>query len=1003
MRLKPAFYKLFVLLFCSALCYPQRELFAQTFYPVLKQSKPDYSSFSASAKSVVVSKNSFLSNASEVIEKRTVNSRWFTDKDSVGKFYQVYSLGAINYNKNGKWHPIDEKIKSIGNGIYQATEQDEPVGFDVRKQHSFIQTKQGAIQFNHWQLFGIKAGKQILIASANWKNYTAGADGVFIKNIFPGIDAEMQVRRGAVKTNFIVKEFSFAGYDNLLFKDVFIKNSGKGNFVYSKQKEGVVEFIDNTGSSVRVDRGLLYNKTNPSTSWQYFNYNVHDNELTFSFAADFIKSQLASGPLIIDPLVSSTATLAQADITGSMNCGAPTKTCDYSLTVPLPANATFTKVSYKFGFNANAPSAQNQGHFIINTSQNCSGNNAVWSTSDPTNSGPGQVTTQGQFYDLSSFLLGCLPAPSCSVQNQTFILKFYNDYCSAGSGCSDTYVSAEEPLQIMVEGHTIEFNSINVSASTICAGDKVTLKALGSYGVPPYTYTWDNGAGNSDNVTVSPLVNTTYTVTITDKCSNITTGTTSIVVNPSPVIGAAANNGPLCQGSDLNLSIPAVTNATYSWSGPNGFSNSNQNPVITAATPAASGVYTVKATVNGCSSSSSTTVSVGAQVTPSVTIQSSSGQIVCIATPVTFTATPVNGGSTPIFQWKLNGTNVGTNSSAFTTSTLNQNDVISCDMISNAACPTPAQVTSNSITILKVNPKVTSTVDASICEGENYAGHTTSGTYTDVYTAANGCDSTRTLNLTVKLKSYSTLDASICEGDAFDGHTASGTYMDVFVAANGCDSIRTLNLTVKPKPTTTIDQTICEGETYLGYSATGIYKDTFLAVNGCDSVRTLNLTVTPHPHPFLGNDTTICSGDKLILNPGQFTTYQWHDGSVNNSFEVDQPGTYSVTVDNGCGTATSSIVVKNMPCVIQFPSAFTPNNDGKNDVFRIVNAYNLQEYHLTVYNRWGEIVFETKDYSKGWDGTVKGQLTPTAVFAWFCKYKRNNVVTEMKGIVTLIR
>src|SRR5207249_9291059 len=76
---------------------------------------------------------------------------------------------------------------------------------------------------------------------------------------------------------------------------------------------------------------------------------------------------------------------------------------------------------------------------------------------------------------------------------------------------------------------------------------------------------------------------------------------------------------------------------------------------------------------------------------------------ICAGTSVTFTATPTNGGSTPAYQWKLNGNNVGTNSTTYTNTTLANNDVVTCVLTSNANCATGSPATSNAIT-MTVNP-----------------------------------------------------------------------------------------------------------------------------------------------------------------------------------------------------------------------------------------------------------------------------------------------------------
>jgi gliding motility-associated-like protein len=114
---------------------------------------------------------------------------------------------------------------------------------------------------------------------------------------------------------------------------------------------------------------------------------------------------------------------------------------------------------------------------------------------------------------------------------------------------------------------------------------------------------------------------------------------------------------------------------------------------------------------------------------------------------------------------------------------------------------------------------------------------------------------------------------------------------------------------------------------------------------------------------------------------------------------------YSVVVTDNCSSARDEIILTQNTCLIYFPTSFTPNNDGINDVFRILDATNLNDYTLTIYNRWGQKIFETTDYTKGWDGSVNGQLGETGVYVWFCKFKKSNSAQniEMKGTVLLIR
>ncbi len=86
------------------------------------------------------------------------------------------------------------------------------------------------------------------------------------------------------------------------------------------------------------------------------------------------------------------------------------------------------------------------------------------------------------------------------------------------------------------------------------------------------------------------------------------------------------------------------------------------------------------------------------------------------------------------------------------------------------------------------------------------------------------------------------------------------------------------------------------------------------------------------------------------------------------------------------------------------PNAFTPNHDGKNDVFKALLFGDIRKYELIIYNRWGNEVFRTRDPGIGWDGTFKGGEPPTQVLVWICSYQLNGEPAKVeKGTVTMIR
>ncbi len=108
---------------------------------------------------------------------------------------------------------------------------------------------------------------------------------------------------------------------------------------------------------------------------------------------------------------------------------------------------------------------------------------------------------------------------------------------------------------------------------------------------------------------------------------------------------------------------------------------------------------------------------------------------------------------------------------------------------------------------------------------------------------------------------------------------------------------------------------------------------------------------------------------------------------------------------NGC-TVHDSFIIKVQPCEedIFIPSAFTPNNDGLNDIFKPIVKAQTEMYHFKIFNRWGQLLFTTKNISAGWDGTINGIQQPNGVYVWLLEYKlKNKVAQSKKGTVMMIR
>ena len=156
---------------------------------------------------------------------------------------------------------------------------------------------------------------------------------------------------------------------------------------------------------------------------------------------------------------------------------------------------------------------------------------------------------------------------------------------------------------------------------------------------------------------------------------------------------------------------------------------------------------------------------------------------------------------------------------------------------------------------------------------------------------------------------------------------------------------------------------------------------------------TINVTFDGPPNFVFGEpDTQVCWGDDLVLTasyPGSTVTYTWPDNSHGQLFVVNQPGMYWVTIENYCGTDTDSLYVDfDNCCAVGFPNAFTPNSDGINDEFYLIHNYcGVYEYELKIFNRAGQVVFQSNDVEDKWDGTWNGKDLDMGVYVYTLSYK----------------
>jgi gliding motility-associated-like protein len=493
-----------------------------------------------------------------------------------------------------------------------------------------------------------------------------------------------------------------------------------------------------------------------------------------------------------------------------------------------------------------------------------------------------------------------------------------------------------------------------------------------------------------------------------DSISNVT-----LTVNPLPNVNAG-NDQAFCAGQ--NVTLTATGASTYVWSPAVGLS-STTNASVTAS-PALTTTYTVTGTDgNGCVNSDQVVVTVNALPV----VNGGQDVNVCEGTPVTLTATGAEN-----YGWSGGITNgvAFTQPVGIVTYTVTGTDANGC------------QATDQVVVTVSATPTVIAGNDIVVCAGQS------------VVLTASGASS------------YA-WDNGVINGVAFVP-TETITYTVVGTVPPGCQNTDQVTVTVIPIPQPEFsgnnlygcapltpnftnlsvgDFQNCvwnfgNGQTQVGcgnaattYNTPGCYDVTLTVTTpqGCTNTVTYNNFVCVEADPlasFTANPqimTSLNPSTQFINSSIGASNYQWSfgDGSptstdVNPSHVYpNQAGTYIVTLTAyspaGCQHTVTEIVIVREELIFYVPNAFTPDNDQYNETFKPVftagfDPYN-ENYQLLIFNRWGELLFESYDYEVGWDGKYGGKLVQDGVYIWKITYKRTGVDDRetITGHVTLIR
>jgi gliding motility-associated-like protein len=548
----------------------------------------------------------------------------------------------------------------------------------------------------------------------------------------------------------------------------------------------------------------------------------------------------------------------------------------------------------------------------------------------------------------------------------------------------------------------------NVNAGsdiTVCEGASVTLSGLGAQ-----TYTWNNGVTNGASF-VQPVGTQTYTVVGTDANDCVNSDQVIVTVNALPNVNAGSDQ-TLCLGGSITLTGSGAS--IYSWN--NGVTNG-----VPFTPSAGSMTYTVTGTnANGCINTDQVVVTVN----PLPNVNAGTDQVVCEGESVTLTAI----GATT-YSWNnavVNGLSfippVGT--TTYTVSGTDNNGCVNTDQV---------------IVIVNPIPNVFAGNDISVCDGESVV-LTGSGaaTYSWNNGVVNGSPFVPTLGTTT-FTVVGTSNAGCINSDQVNV-TVNPNPLVSFVpgATNGCTPFTT-TLTNTTADVSNCVWTISNGTVLTGcgtvpvtFTQGGCYDVslTTTSANGCSSTFTANNLICVEDNPdaafspssnqlstlntevFFQNNTTGANQYAWTFGVSDFVSTETNPTyTYPNNGEGQYVVTLVATSPLGCTDTATTIIQVYEELIFYVPNTFTPDNDKYNPVFLPIftSGFDPFDYNLLIFNRWGEVIFESNNHEVGWDGSYgkngEIEMVQDGVYTWKIEFKVTRWDERRRAIghVNLIR
>lgn len=267
------------------------------------------------------------------------------------------------------------------------------------------------------------------------------------------------------------------------------------------------------------------------------------------------------------------------------------------------------------------------------------------------------------------------------------------------------------------------------------------------------------------------------------------------------------------------------------------------------------------------------------------------------------------------------------------------------------------------------------------------------------------CDSVISQTVFIHYNTSQIIDTIVCSNDlplTWHGYmfTGASEVRDTLLAADGSDSVLVLHLKVNPVYERQLQTTLCEGTGYFdngfhvpGGETVGLESldSTLLlqSVDGCDSVVRLHIDFVDTTLRIVSMTEDFCEGMMAeLMVVTQFTDYVWNTGEQSPNITVTMPGIYSVTAEQDGCRVTAHIQIEGCELQLLLPNAITPSkSDGLNDLFYISEMQQgmIDDFEISIFNRWGEQVFYSADKNFRWNGEVNGKLAVGWVFQYIIR------------------